>query len=216
MPANPLPRGQRVDEWTRFGLPWFAGVRPAVPDRPVLWVAGTVRRPVQIGLDELLAELPRREQVSDLHCVTTWSATGLRWSGFEFRDVQERLAAAVRPHPDCRWLAVTGMDGYRICLRLDDLLAGDVLLADQVDGAVLPDERGGPIRLVTPAHYGYTSVRQVCRIDYLRRYESGSARWLAHPRGRVAREERGRFLPGPVWRVLWRRLLPRIRRPYAG
>jgi hypothetical protein len=36
----------------------------------------------------------------------------------------------------------------------------------------------------------------------------------AHPRGRVAREERNRYLPGRVWRPVWRAGQPLVRRAY--
>ncbi|MCA1655081.1 MAG: molybdopterin-dependent oxidoreductase [Pseudonocardiaceae bacterium] len=194
-------------------MPWFAAVRPEVPARPVVLVTGTVRRPVQVDLAELLS-LPRRETDADLHCVTTWSATGLRWGGVPFRAVHELLAARVSPHRDCRWVVFTGLDGYRGCLSLAD--AQDVLLADTLDGAPLTTEQGAPARVVAPAHYGYKSVRHVCAIEYRRRYDPGSAGWRAHRRGRVAHEERGPVLPGRVWRLLWRRLLPLVRRRYAA
>jgi DMSO/TMAO reductase YedYZ molybdopterin-dependent catalytic subunit len=46
-----------------------------------------------------LALLPRVEQVSDLHCVTTWSYCRIRWGGYRFCDVYERLfLPRVKPH----------------------------------------------------------------------------------------------------------------------
>ncbi|TCP46780.1 molybdopterin-dependent oxidoreductase-like protein [Tamaricihabitans halophyticus] len=212
---NRLPRGQAPAALLRFGLPWFAGVRPVVPERPHVWAGGVVRRPSQFDLAELLA-LPRQHaRRADLHCVTTWSATDLSWSGVSFRAVHELLAERVQPHPGCRWVRFTGLDGYRSCLALDDALADDVLLADALNGQQLTVDEGAPARLVAPAHYGYKSVRHVCAIEYLRAYDSGSARWLGHPRARVAREERSRFLPGRAWRPIWRALLPRVRARYA-
>jgi DMSO/TMAO reductase YedYZ molybdopterin-dependent catalytic subunit len=211
-----LPRGQSAAPLRRFGLPWFAGVRPELPERPVVWVSGIVRHPAQLDLDELLGLPGRRDLDADLHCVTTWSATGLRWSGVPFRAVHELLRARVRPHPDCRWVLFTGLDGYRSCLPLADALAEDVLLADTVDGATLTVDNGAPARLIAPAHYGYKGVRHVCAIEYRLRYDSGSAGPLAHRRGRVAHEERSRILPGRIWRPVWRALLPRVRRRYAG
>jgi hypothetical protein len=56
----------------------------------------------------------------------------------------------------------------------------------------------------------------VCSIEYRRSYDPGSARWAAHPRGRVAREERSRYLPGPLWRLIWRTVLPTVRRQFSA
>ncbi|WP_020666354.1 molybdopterin-dependent oxidoreductase [Amycolatopsis nigrescens] len=210
-----LPRGQTGTELRRFGLPWFARVRPEVPARPVVWVTGAVRTPVQLELGTLLGLPGRRERIADLHCVTTWSSTGLRWGGVPFRAVHELLVARVRPHPACAWVVFAGLDGYRSCLSLADALAEDVLLADHLDGAPLTPDQGAPARLVAPAQYGYKSVRQVCAVEYRLKYDSGSAGLLAHRRGRVAREERSAVLPGRVWRPVWRALAPRVRRRYG-
>ncbi|SFB48532.1 Oxidoreductase molybdopterin binding domain-containing protein [Amycolatopsis marina] len=210
-----LPRGQEAAPLRRFGLPRFAMIRPAVPDRPVVLVTGTVRKPAQVDLADVLLSLGRCERRGAVHCVTTWSTTDLLWGGVPFRAVHELFSALVRPHPDCAWVVFVGLDGYRSCLSLADALAEDVLFADTLDGAPLTADQGAPVRLIAPVHYGYKSVRHVCAVEYRLTYDSGSASWLAHRRGRVAHEERGPILPGWMWRPVWRQLVPRIRRLYA-
>ncbi|PSK92248.1 DMSO/TMAO reductase YedYZ molybdopterin-dependent catalytic subunit [Murinocardiopsis flavida] len=213
---GPLPPGQSGAPLRRFGLPQFAAVRPVVPDRPVITVGGTVRAPMQVAVAEVLALPGRRSaQRSDLHCVTTWSATGLEWGGVPFAAVHEWLAQRVEPHPKCAWVVFTGLDGYRSCLRLDDALADDVLLADTLHGEPLSPDEGAPVRLVVPAHYGYKSVRHVCAVEYRTRYDSGSVGWIGHRRARISHEERGPLLPGWVWRPVWRGMIPGVRRRYA-
>jgi DMSO/TMAO reductase YedYZ molybdopterin-dependent catalytic subunit len=209
-----LPPGQTATTLRRFGLPQFAGVLPQPPACPVVTVTGAVARPTQVRLDELAGLAGRRRQRGDLHCVTTWTAVDLLWEGVPFRTVHEILTARVGIRHGVGWVTVTGLDGYRSCLRLEDALADDVLLADRLDGIPLSTEHGAPARLVAPAHYGYKGVKHVCAIEYRRDYDRGSARWAAHPRGRVAHEERSRYLPGPLWRAVWRTLLPRVRHLY--
>jgi DMSO/TMAO reductase YedYZ molybdopterin-dependent catalytic subunit len=209
-----LPPGQVVAPLRRFGLPQFARVRPEPAARPVVTVFGAVVRPTQIPLDDLMGLGRYREQRSDLHCVTTWSALDLAWAGVPFRGVHEALSSRVGVARSAAWVTFVGLDGYRACLRLDDALAGDVLLADRIDGVPLDAAHGAPVRLISPAQYGYKSVKHVCAIEYGRAYHPGSARYAAHPRGRVAEEERSRCLPGPLWRLIWRRLQPRVRRSY--
>lgn len=147
--------------------------------------------------------------------MTTWTAPALRWEGVPFAAIHERLAADVGIPGRARWVVFIGLDGFRCCLRLDDALAADVLIADRLDGRALTPEFGAPARLIAPAHYGYKSVRHLCGIEYLPYYEAGPSGWKAHPRGRVAREERSRFLPGPAWRFVWRAALPWVRRLYT-
>lgn len=182
--------------------------------RPVLTVTGQVRRPAQLDLAELLVGLPRRQQRSDLHCVTTWSAVDLGWSGVALREVLRRLADVAKPDRRARWLLACGLDGFAACLRLDDADADDVLLADELHGLPLSLAHGAPVRLVAPAHYAYKSVKHLVALEYRIAYPGGSAGWKEHPRGRVASEERSRVLPGPVWRRAWAVSLPLARRPY--
>ncbi|MDQ3708435.1 MAG: molybdopterin-dependent oxidoreductase [Actinomycetota bacterium] len=214
--ARQLPPGQHAVELERFGLPQFARRHVDPPARPVLTVGGAVRRPTQLDVGELLARLPRREQRSDLHCVTTWSALDLAWSGAPFRDVAQLIVGVVQPDPRAHWLMAAGLDGFQSCLSLDDVLADDVLLADRLHGAALSPAHGAPLRLVVPAQYGYKSVKHLAALEYRHTYAAGSAGLREHPRGRVAQEERSRFLPGFVWRRIWALALPVARRPYRS
>lgn len=211
-----LPPGQRASELERFGLPRFARRHVAAPPRPVLAISGAVRHPTQVDLADLLDGLPHHEQRSDLHCVTTWSAVDLLWSGVRFADVAQRIDERVRPHPRAGWLLAAGLDGFRSCLKIDDALADDVMLATRLDGAELPRAHGAPLRLVAPAHYGYKSVKHLVSLEYRLSRAAGSAGFKEHPRGRVDREERSRVLPGPVWRRLWAAAAPAVRRHYRA
>jgi len=85
-----------------------------------------------------------------------------------------------------------------------------VLLADRLDGEPLSIAHGAPLRLVAPAHYGYKSVKHVNRIEFWRdsrHYRPVGFRFMVHPRARVAREERGRWIPGWALRYLYRPLV---------
>jgi DMSO/TMAO reductase YedYZ molybdopterin-dependent catalytic subunit len=53
---------------------------------------------------------------------------------------------------------------YARSLRVEDLLAGDALLAYEVNGIPLPPQHGFPVRLVVPGWYGMTSVKWLARI----------------------------------------------------
>ncbi len=210
-----LPPGQVAAELRRFGLPRFARIRPIPATDPAVTVTGRVRYPTQVPVADLLGAAERIVQTSDLHCVTTWSAGGLCWSGVPFAAVHALLVRRVAPHPRTRWVSFIGLDGYRSCLLLDDALAG-ALLADTLDGTPLGAEHGAPLRVVAPAHYGYKSVKHLCAIEYRLRYDPGSAGLFGHPRGRVAREERSRLLPGYLWRRIWPTMLPAVRRRYRA
>jgi len=210
------PPGQRrIQDFPRFGL---GGRPPTVPDDPTIEVGGVVDAPFTVPVADLAA-LPRRELVADFHCVSGWTATDVRWEGVPFTEVYDVL---LRPRlaPDAvpTHIVLTGLDGYRSVARLEDLLAPDVLLADRLDGRPLGSDHGAPLRLVSPAQYGYISTKHLCgielhasepRVRYHPTWRAHLGLQLVkpHPRARVWEEERHRYLPGPVVRPVYRRLI---------
>ena len=155
-----------------------------------------------------LATLPRRDQVSDFHCVFTWSRLGLRWGGWWLREVYEQLIVPrARPSGEVGYLKFIGADGFYASLALDFALADGVMLADTLDGEPLAPEHGAPWRLVAPAHYGYKSVKHLRAIELHARYPStfraGGGGLVAHRDALVEREQRGQLLPGSVYRRLY-------------
>jgi DMSO/TMAO reductase YedYZ molybdopterin-dependent catalytic subunit len=204
-----LPPGQREsDSFPRFGLTQFANRFPNETGRIKVRTLGDVRNPVTIESE--LARIARVEQRADFHCVTTWSCRSLRWGGIRFADFYNRIVVPLaEPGRDAAFVVLHGQDGYRSSLPLDDLLASDVLLADHLDGQPLSIAHGAPLRLVAPAHYGYKSVKHIDRIEFWRSdagYRPVGLRFMAHPRARVANEERGRWIPGWLLRYLYRPL----------
>jgi len=213
--STPLPPGQIARaSFPRFGMIPFAHRFPKEAARIQLRISGDVRAPVT--LESELGRLPRVEQCSDFHCVTTWTCRSLTWSGFRFADFYHQLVVPLaEPVPDAAFVVLRGQDGYRSGLLLADLLADDVLLADRLQGEPLTIAHGAPLRLVAPAHYGYKSVKHVHRIEIWRSdagYRSPGPSFLTHPRARVALEERGRWFPGWFLRHLYRPLI----RPVAA
>lgn len=211
-----LPPGQyELIEFPRFGLSQFAHRFPTETRRIQLEIAGDVDKPVIVS-DELW-DLPRVDQTSDFHCVTTWTRRSLRWSGIRFSDFFEQLVVPrVRPERDVTFVILRCQDGYAVSLPLADLMADAVLLADRLNGEPLAIEHGAPLRLVAPAHYGYKNAKHLRGVEFWRderQYRSPAFRFMDHPRARVALEERGRGAPGWFFRFLYRPLVrPTIRR----
>ena len=215
-----LPPGQReVRDFPRFGL---GGRPPSVPADPRIEIDGAVTAPFAVAAADL-AGLPRREVTADFHCVSGWSATGLRWEGVSFTDfyadlVRPRLAGGA----EVSHLVVEGRDGYRSVLTIEDALAEDVLLADRLDGRPLGGDHGAPVRLLSPSQYGFISTKHLCRIELHTaeprvRYHPSLRAHLGlqlvkpHPRARVAMEERHRYLPSWLVRPVYRGVIARIK-----
>jgi DMSO/TMAO reductase YedYZ molybdopterin-dependent catalytic subunit len=212
--AGGLPPGQfGIEEFPRFGWGRFAFRFPPETEAVEIAVRGDVDSPL-IVRDEL-GDLPRVDQTSDLHCVTTWSKCGLQWSGFRFRDFYQAIVALkAAPQPGADLVVLRAHDGYEESLPLEDLLAPDVLLADRLGGHALSIAHGAPIRLVAPAHYGYKNLKHVCSIEFwrdAREYRFAGPRFMDHPRARVALEERGRGVPSWLLRRTYPALIPPIR-----
>lgn len=201
-----LPPGQRVrPDFPRFGIVAFARQRlPATEVR--IEIAGAIEQPIVLTAVELAA-LPRVTQRADFHCAAGWSHLAVEWSGVRFKDVwQQLILPQTRPTSQIQLIVLRCRDRYRTALPLADLLAAEVLLADRLNGQPLTVEHGAPIRLVAPAHYGYKNAKHLSRLE-LRTDEIGyraQVRLLDHPRARVAREERGQFLPGWILRYAFR------------
>ncbi|HEX2483648.1 MAG TPA: molybdopterin-dependent oxidoreductase [Myxococcota bacterium] len=208
-----LPPGQvAIEDFPRFGWGKLAFRFPTNTAHLKIAVRGDVENALVIR--EEMEALPRIHQVSDLHCVTTWTKCSLRWSGFRFRDFYESIVKPrARPHPAANLVVLRSQDGYDQSLPLEDMLSSDVLLADRLDDAPLPIAHGAPIRLIAPAHYGYKNVKHLCAVEFwrdAREYRFVGPRFMDHPRARVALEERGR-LPARILRSVYPALIPPVR-----
>jgi DMSO/TMAO reductase YedYZ molybdopterin-dependent catalytic subunit len=168
----------------RDGMPKLPVGQHVVPNWPVLdlgntpeisldtWrldVAGAVHNPVTLDWDAFLA-LPQTDDVSDFHCVTTWSRYDNHWRGVRMRDIAE-LAV---PHDTARHVLFTGYDlepgtstPYTTNLPLARATEGDVLLVHTWEGRPLPREHGGPVRVITPKLYAWKGTKWVRRIEFL-------------------------------------------------
>ena len=161
-----LPPGQTLSaKWPVLDL----GRQPEVPvGKWRLAIAGAVEEPVSLTFEQLLA-LPQVEDVSDFHCVTTWSKMDMRWKGVHF----STALALARPLPQASHVLLHAYDGYTTNLPLEEALKDDVLLAHQVDGAPLPVPHGGPVRVVTPQLYAWKGAKWISRIEVLTQDQPG-------------------------------------------
>ncbi len=200
-----LPPGQKAtDIFPRFGLPFYATRFPSEIDRIQFSIGGDLED-FEI-VPELLNTVPRQNQVSDFHCVTTWSKLDLKWSGFKFSDFYHALIAP-KVSGEITFVVLKAQDGYKTSMTLKDMLRDNVLLADQLDGKKLSIEHGAPIRIVAPDHYGYKNLKHIKRIEFYeseQKIKQGYLSFMDHPRARVVQEERARSGPGIIFRWLYR------------
>jgi DMSO/TMAO reductase YedYZ molybdopterin-dependent catalytic subunit len=124
------------------------------PTNWTLELHGEVEAPQTLTFAQLLA-LDQVDETCDIHCVTSWSKLGMRWRGVRFRSIE----ALVRPRPSVRFVVMECEQGFTTSLPIDALRDDDVLIAHTVDGAPLPAEHGGPVRMLVPKRYFYKSAK---------------------------------------------------------
>jgi methionine sulfoxide reductase catalytic subunit len=109
-------------------------------------------------------ELQRKVQVSDFHCVTGWSVFAITWEGIPLRTFLEQ--AGVKK--EAKFVKFYSADGvYTDTLPINQAMAYDIMVALLIDGELIPEENGGPVRLVVPKMYAYKSVKWLSRIELI-------------------------------------------------
>jgi DMSO/TMAO reductase YedYZ molybdopterin-dependent catalytic subunit len=155
-----VPPGQKLTE--KFPV-LDLGVKPNFHESHWRFaVEGQIADPIDVGWSNFQQLVPKVAQVSDFHCVTTWTKQDVSWAGFRFADVVKR----VQPDESARYVHMHCGDGYTTNLSLEDLLADDVLLAFELDGGALPIEHGGPLRMVVPKLYAWKSAKFLRRLVF--------------------------------------------------
>ena len=155
-----LPPGQKLTT----GFPVLdLGMHPAIPhDQWALKIDGLVEKPTTLSWDQFHA-LPQVEDVSDFHCVTTWSKYDCRWGGVAFTTLYE----LAQPKPEAKFVYFTGYDGYSTNVALPACLDDDVLVATSFDGAPISLEHGGHARVIIPKLYAWKGSKFVSGITFL-------------------------------------------------
>jgi DMSO/TMAO reductase YedYZ molybdopterin-dependent catalytic subunit len=140
-----------------------------------LEVAGEIDNPFTLTWEQFLA-LPQADDVSDFHCVTTWSRYDNHWRGVRFRTIAE-LAV---PRDDAHFVLCTGYDSmpgssipYTTNLPLARAVDDDVLLVHTWEGKPLPREHGGPCRMITPKLYAWKGAKWIRKIEFLPKDKKG-------------------------------------------
>lgn len=168
-----LPVGQHaVRNWPVLDL----GEQPSIDrDRWRLEIGGLVDNPMSFTWAQFL-DLPQVDDVSDFHCVTSWSRFENHWRGVRFSTIAELVV----PAPEAQFVLCTGYDcmpgshvPYTTNLPLARAVEPDVLLVHTWEGQPLPEEHGGPCRLITPKLYAWKGTKWIRRIEFLDRERKG-------------------------------------------
>lgn len=164
MPQLPIGQTKTV-KWPVLDL----GFKPDIPlSKWKLVVDGEVESPLTLSWEDFMA-LPQTNDVSDFHCVTTWSRMDVPWVGVRLVDI----AALVMPKPTATHVLCHGYDQYTTNLSLEEALKEDVLLVHTADGKPLERDHGGPVRMITPQLYAWKGSKWISRIQFLPKNQLG-------------------------------------------
>jgi sulfoxide reductase catalytic subunit YedY len=152
-------------------------------------IDGLVKKPLRIGIDDLIRRYPLEERIYRMRCVEAWSMV-IPWVGFPLA----RLIKDVEPTGQAKYVAFETlfdprrMPGqrdnvidwpYREALRMDEANNPLTLLAVGLYGQTLPNPDGAPIRLVTPWKYGFKGGKSIVKISFTDRQPKTSWNVLA-------------------------------------
>jgi len=156
-----LPVGQTVTQkWPVLDL----GVEPEIAlNEWKLVINGAVEHPSILNWEDFMA-LPQTDDVSDFHCVTTWSKLNITWQGVRLLDI----AALVQPKEHVTHIMCYGYDDYSTNISMEEALKPDVLLVHAAEGKPLPKEHGGPVRMITPQLYAWKGSKWINRIEFMK------------------------------------------------
>ncbi len=150
------------------------------------FVNGLVRQPRRFTWAEF-SSLPRREQVSDMHCVTRWSKLDSRFEGIPMAEVLKHVELL----PEAKFVMVHADPDYTTNLPLEYLLDDDVMFVLKYEGQPLEPEHGYPVRLLVPKLYLWKSAKWVRGLEFMAEDRSGFWETYGyHDRGDPWQEER--------------------------
>jgi len=212
------PPGQKFrSDFPRFGLPLYADRFPSKLHSRRIDV--DINNNGVFEFDVGSNDMPRSTIKADFHCVTTWSYAGVNWAGIRLVDLYEKYVQPLEKTDGPIVGAIFhAQDGYKTTLMLEDLLNDQVMLADTLNSQPLSIEHGAPVRLVMPEHYGYKNLKHLKKIEFhanMPVLKRGLRAFMDHPRARVSKEERARWLPGWLLRSIYRSLIPATIRQFG-
>ena len=161
-----LPPGQHTVE----KLPVLdLGIQPRIGEEDWdLEIGGEVENELRIDWKSLM-KFNYVEEMSDFHCVTTWSKYDCKWGGFKMSEVLDE----VRPHSDAEHVLLVSYDGYTTNVPIEAVYSIRTLLATSLNGKPLSTKHGGPVRIIIPHLYAWKSTKFVKQIVFTNKMQLG-------------------------------------------
>ena len=139
-------------------------------------IEGLVKKPLRMGLEEVMKLSAMEERIYRMRCVEGWSMV-IPWIGFSLSE----LIKHAEPTANAKFVEfVTLADpktmpfvGSRVLewpyvegLRMDEAMHPLTLLTFGMYGEILPNQIGAPLRLVVPWKYGFKNAKSLVKIRF--------------------------------------------------
>jgi DMSO/TMAO reductase YedYZ molybdopterin-dependent catalytic subunit len=152
-------QGERLGSVDDFRENSIEGVQYLDEAAYVLVLDGLVEQPLSWSYTEL-GGMDHLSKLITIHCVEGWSVKAL-WDGIPLA----LLFGQARPLADANTVIFHAADGYTTSLPLDFVLERNLIIADRINGVVLPPENGFPFELVAEDKWGYKWIKWIVRIE---------------------------------------------------
>jgi len=124
-----------------------------------LKIDGLVESPTDFTYDDVLKNDKQVKNVV-LNCVEGWSADIL-WEGVQLSDLFDKVTVK----PEANTVIFYSVDGYTTSLPLKTVMDKKLIIADKINGVVLPAATGFPFILVAEDKLGYKWIKWINRIE---------------------------------------------------
>ncbi len=152
-------QGERLGSVDDFRENSIRGVQHVDPDTYQLVIDGLVLESASLSY-AALQTMPHTAKLVTIHCVEGWSVKAL-WEGIALPE----LLSLVKPMEHATTVIFHAADGYTTSLSLDYILENNLIIADRINGIVLPPANGFPFQLVAQDKWGYKWIRWLTRIE---------------------------------------------------
>jgi sulfoxide reductase catalytic subunit YedY len=139
-------------------------------------IEGAVKKPMRVGLEDLLKWSAMEDRIYRMRCVEGWSMV-IPWVGYSLAELIKRVEplgsakyVSFVSQADPKTMPFVGsaiLDWpYTEGLRMDEAMHPLTLLTFGMYGEVLPNQSGAPVRLVVPWKYGFKSAKSIVKIVF--------------------------------------------------
>jgi hypothetical protein len=152
-------QGEKLGSINDFRENSIKGPQYVDKDKYVLMIDGLVSAPRTYTYDDV-AKLPSYQKTVTINCVEGWSVRIL-WEGVLVKDLLKDLTIK----PEAKTIIFYAVDGYSTSFPLNYIFNNNIIMAEKMNGVVLPPERGFPFQLVAEQKWGYKWIKWINRIE---------------------------------------------------